>query len=242
MVSHQRPGLYAERTPARGLWNGRATGPLPLSGGEGANNAVLRAAPFSHNFAPFLDNRADCPPGERFKALAGVERPANTFIASARKAGATDAELDFYGYSAGLPGGLYAFVSPDGIHWKRVGDQPVIAVPEGKAFDSQNVSFWSEAEGQYVAYVRTWRNPHTGGDGISSGLRTISRTTSPDFKKWSELVAMEPNLPGEHLYTSQTHPYFRAPHLYISTPTRYMPDRGSSTDILFMTTRAGSTS
>ncbi len=154
----------------------------------------------------------------------------------------TDAELDFYGYSAGLPGGLYAFVSPDGIHWKRVGDQPVIAVPEGKAFDSQNVSFWSEAEGQYVAYVRTWRNPHTGGDGISSGLRTISRTTSPDFKKWSELVAMEPNLPGEHLYTSQTHPYFRAPHLYISTPTRYMPDRGSSTDILFMTTRAGSTS
>ncbi|NQT14661.1 MAG: hypothetical protein HQ582_18030, partial [Planctomycetes bacterium] len=44
-------------------------------------------------------------------------------------------------------------------------------------------------------------------------------------------------LPGEHLYTSGTHPYFRAPHIYIALATRFLPDRGSSTDIMFMTSR-----
>jgi hypothetical protein len=48
---------------------------------------------------------------------------------------------------------------------------------------------------------------------------------------------MQPNFPGEHLYTSLTHPYFRAPHIYIATPTRFHPERGESTDILFMTAR-----
>jgi hypothetical protein len=81
-------------------------------------------------------------------------------------------------------------------------------------------------------------------------LRTISRTTSPDFKHWSAPLAMDPNLPGEHLYTSQTHPYFRAPHIYIALPSRYTAGKvGSgkthamlgSTDILLMTAHAGAT-
>jgi len=29
--------------------------------------------------------------------------------------------------------------------------------------------------------------------------------------------------PLEHLYTSQTHPYFRAPHIYIAFPRRFLP-------------------
>ncbi|MCA9170248.1 MAG: hypothetical protein KDB23_21370, partial [Planctomycetales bacterium] len=49
-----------------------------------------------------------------------------------------------------------------------------------------------------------------------------------------------PNFPGEHLYTSLTHPYFRAPHIYIAMPTRFHPDRGESTDIMFMTARGSS--
>jgi hypothetical protein len=68
-------------------------------------------------------------------------------------------------------------------------------------------------------------------------LRTITRTTSHDYVSWSEPVALKPNVPGEHLYTSQTHPYFRAPHIYIALPTRFHPTRGQSTDILFMTAR-----
>ena len=54
---------------------------------------------------------------------------------------------------------------------------------------------------------------------------------------WSEPVPLKPNFPGEHIYTTLTHPYFRAPHIYIATPTRFHPERGESTDILFMTTR-----
>ncbi len=128
-------------------------------------------------------------------------------------------------------GGLYAYGSADGVHWQKMQDAPVLTSGDF-AFDSQNVAFWSEAEKCYVCYFRTWNTPH--GD-----LRTISKTTSQDFVHWNRPKAMVSNLPGEHLYTSQTHPYFRAPHLYIALPTRFAPLRGESTEILFMTSRSG---
>ncbi len=113
--------------------------------------------------------------------------------------------------------GLIAFASPDGLRWRRLQDAPVIT--EG-AFDSQNVPFWSEAEQQYVCYFRTFKRI---GD---QGYRWVSRTTSPDFLRWTPPVEMSfGDAPPEHLYTNQTHPYFRAPHLYISTAARFMPGR-----------------
>lgn len=109
--------------------------------------------------------------------------------------------------------GLHSFASADGINWRKLGDGPVIT--DG-AFDSQNVAFWSEHEKTYVCYFRTW----------SEGFRTISRTTSPDFTNWSEPVQMSfGDTAREHLYTNQTHPYFRAPHIYIAVPMRFMPNR-----------------
>ena len=36
--------------------------------------------------------------------------------------------------------------------------------------------------------------------------------------------------PPENLYTNQTQPYFRAPHIYIATPARFMPGRRVLTD------------
>jgi hypothetical protein len=36
--------------------------------------------------------------------------------------------------------------------------------------------------------------------------------------------------PPEHLYTNGTMPYFRAPHIYIATPMRFMPGRKVLTD------------
>lgn len=128
-------------------------------------------------------------------------------------------------------GGLYAWQSADGIRWEKIRAAPVL-FSWLFAFDSQNVAFWSVAENQYVCYFRTWLLP-------AGELRGISRATSPDFIHWSAPEPLRPNRPGEHLYTNQTQPYFRAPHIYLATPTRFMPDRGNSTDILFMTTRAG---
>jgi hypothetical protein len=72
---------------------------------------------------------------------------------------------------------------------------------------------------------------------LDGKLRSICRTTSKNFIDWTEPIAMRPNLPNEHLYTSLTHPYFRAPHVYIATPTRFFPNQGDRTDILFMSAR-----
>lgn len=145
--------------------------------------------------------------------------------------------------------GLAAFVSADGFHWRKLREEPVIT--DGK-FDSQNVAFWSETEATYVSYFRTW----SGGDW--AGFRTISRATSPDFINWSPTEAMSfGDAPMEHLYTNQTLPYFRAPHLYTAICARFMPGRrvvspeqgaalgdtarysGDCSDTVFMTSRGG---
>jgi hypothetical protein len=190
--------------------------------GSYSNNVVLHESPFCHNFSPFLDADPDKGRGRRFKALAGSHEK---------------------------KGGLFAFESEDGIHWTKMQDTPVITysppTPKDFAFDSQNVAFWSEAEDCYVCYYRTWKWRTPNGD-----LRSISRRTSADFLNWSGPVETNPNLPGEDIYTSQTHPYFRAPHIYIALPSRYVAGRVGeqkthamlgSTDILLMTSRAGST-
>lgn len=158
------------------------------------NNVILAGqAPFSHNFAPFLDTRAGVPADERYKALAGTSEK-----------------------------GLFGFVSADGLRWRKLRDTPLVT--KG-AFDSQNVAFWSEAEQSYALYLRTWTK------GEFSGFRTVSRCTSPDFLKWTEPNPMSfGDTPPEHLYTSQTHPYFRAPHLYVAIPMRFLPGRKVLTD------------
>ena len=145
--------------------------------------------------------------------------------------------------------GLIPYVSADGIHWQRLRPEPVIT--QG-AFDSQNVSFWSASEQRYVCYFRTWTS------GEYKGFRTVSRTTSQDFVNWTEPMEMTfGDTPREHLYTNQTHPYFRAPHIYIAIAARFMPGRQVLTeaqaralgvnpkyfkdcsDAVFMTSRGG---
>jgi hypothetical protein len=170
--------------------------------GQAATNIILaNAAPDAHNFSPALDRKPGVPDEQRYKALAGYHKT-----------------------------GLHAYVSPDGIHWKRLLDKPVITKEdagfvEGKGtgivFDSQNVVFWSDLESKYVCFYRSYKD----------GIRRISRVESSDFVTWAKPTLMEyrredgSSAPVEHLYTSQTHPYFRAPHIYVSTAARFMPGR-----------------
>lgn len=197
-------------------WTLPNLGLFEIAGSRNNNVVLANHRPFSHNFSPFKDVRPGVADRERYKALAGTRGS-----------------------------GLHAFISADGINWEKVGAGPVIPFPEGRlkfgGFDSQNVSFWSEAEQCYVAYCRTKDTP-------LGNLRSISRATSHDFRHWSELVPTHPNVAGEHLYTSNTQPYFRAPHLYIALPTRFLIGRigaesvkgnVGSTDVLFMAKRAG---
>ena len=119
--------------------------------------------------------------------------------------------------------GLVAYASPDGIRWQSLQQNPVIPraapFPFEWMFDSQNVAFWSESERKYVCYFRVY-----------SGVRRIARCESSDFLHWSDPVLMQYETNGqpsplEEIYTNQTTPYFRAPHVYLSFAARFVPGR-----------------
>jgi hypothetical protein len=177
----------------------------------------------THNFTPFIDDRPGVPDDERYKALGGGRYPPENW--GGWKAPDERQRLrEKYG-----PGGLKAFASADGLNWRLLKQEPVISEELG-SFDSQNAAFWSDAEQQYVCYFR-W---------FDQGRRAIRRSTSKNFLRWTKPVNMQANEPGEHLYTSCTHPYFRAPQIYLALPTRFQASQGAITDIVLMATRPGS--
>ncbi len=108
--------------------------------------------------------------------------------------------------------GLLAWHSADGLHWQQTRDEPVITAG---AFDSQNIAFWSPHENCYVCYLRVFVDR----------VRWIARSTSVDFLSWTVPEPIIADGPREHLYTNQTVPYVRAPHLYLATPARFWPGR-----------------
>ncbi|MBI1924410.1 hypothetical protein HYR99_09180, partial [Candidatus Poribacteria bacterium] len=134
-----------------------------------------------------------------------------------------------------VAGGLIALTSPDGLRWSQKGDKPIIT--DG-AFDSLNLAFWDAVKGQYVCYLRDFRN----------GVRTIRRATSPDFVHWTTPEWLDfGDTPPEHFYTNATTPYFRGPHIYLAFPKRFVPSRKAVpehpspgvSDAVFMTSRDG---
>jgi hypothetical protein len=172
----------------------------------------------SHNFAPLLDTNPNCRPEEKYKALGGIAHPGKNWLGEDVKAG------------------LYAFTSADGIHWKKLRNEPVIT--DG-AFDSLNIAFWDAPRNQYVCYSRTF----------TGGVRTAQSSTSPDFVTW---IKGRPNqykegVPLEHFYTTSTIPCPGAEHLFVAFPKRFIPDRKKVTrhndvgvsDAVFMSSRDG---
>lgn len=162
-----------------------------------------------HNFVPFKDPNPDCKPEARYKAIGGSKHE----------------------------GGLFAFQSPDAVHWSLISDKPVIT--DG-AFDSQNLAFWDARRGLYVDYHRQGR----------AGKRDIMTCTSADFLNWTKPKFLEyPDAPAEHLYVNQIQPYFRAPHIYLGFPKRFVPSRKSPighplpgvSDTILMSSRDGET-
>ncbi len=116
--------------------------------------------------------------------------------------------------------GLLGYVSGDGIHWEQMRQKAIVPRSLRNHFDSQNVMFWSEAEHCYVLYCRH----------MVGGRRSVARSTSKDFLSWTDPVLMTytdtgTTVPSQHLYTNQTHPYFRAPHIYVALPGRFQSGR-----------------
>ncbi len=165
--------------------------------GSKKNNIILEGLG-THNFAPFKDANPNCALEAQYKALAGIKSE----------------------------GGLFAFKSADGIHWSLMTDKPVIT---NGAFDSQNLAFWDPTLGKYRAYWRTFTAGVTEAkEWRPSGYRAIRTGTSDDFLNWGgEADLTYVDSPDEHLYTNQVGPYYRAPHMLIGFPTRYI-ERGWS--------------
>lgn len=144
-----------------------------------------------HDFSPFIDESPAATPEARYKAT---------------------------GAGASTGKGVWAYQSPDGIHWTPMADAPVF---DKGAFDSQNVSFWSIEEQQYVLYYRVFS-----GEGYS-GTRLVNRAVSKDYLHWTDEGTIvfpegEGPRPLAQFYVSQLKPYARAPHLYIGFPARYV--------------------
>ena len=179
-------------------------------------NNIVYRGVEAHNFAPFLDTNPDARAQEKFKAIGGLSSK------------------------------LYAFGSPDGIHWKKLQSEPIFT--QG-AFDSLNVVFWDTLTKQYRCYSRYWSK------GNYTGARAIQSCTSKDFIHWSDPVPNRyldaaGNEPApEHFYTSATTPCPGAPHHYLAFPMRFLPERkrpstikeSGASDAVFMSSRDGVT-
>ena len=144
-----------------------------------------------HDFSPFIDENPNAKPEARYKAT---------------------------GASMQTDKGVWAYQSPDGIHWTPMASAPVFT--KG-AFDSQNISFWSAKEQQYVLYYRIFSQPGF------TGTRLVNRAVSKDFIHWTDEGTVSfPEGEGPQAlaqyYVNQIKPYERAPHLYIGFPARYV--------------------
>ena len=204
---------YAE-SPDGADWTRPSLGIVDIEGSTD-NNAIIGAESpdVRHNFTPFIDTRPGVDPSERFKGFGGL-------FDHDRRAATTH--------------GLLLYGSADGIHWKLLQDEAVITQAHRGPLltdTSSNPTFWSEAEGRYVCYMRDWiGDPKRPGAkqarsaGHAGSIRWIGRTTSPDLLEWEPVVKMQYE-PAEHLYVSNVQPYFRAPHIYIALPARFMLGR-----------------
>lgn len=181
-------------------WTRPALGLFEFAGSKENNIVWTGAQPAyceAHSFTPFVDTRPDVPADERWKAVA---------LTYATPPGENDRRAV-----------LVAFASPDGLHWRRLQDAPILS--DGR-FDSQNTACWDSVAGSYVCYFRTSRD----------GKRAISRATSADFLHWSAPVPLDyGDAPLEHFYTNAIVRYPRAPQLLLGLPMRFVPpeERGS---------------
>jgi len=153
-----------------------------------------------------------------------------------------------------MPRQLYMFASPDAVHWRLLSEKAIMTsdsthYPPLNLLDSDNSLFWDAPSRRYFLYLRDeWLTPGTG-----ERVRGVRHATSPDLVNWSYpgWIQMHPSPPDE-FYTSGARPYFRAPHMYLAFPMRFLPHRNAPlppeyekqrgkgmSDTVFMSSRDG---
>ncbi|MBQ8611307.1 MAG: hypothetical protein IJ412_06315 [Oscillospiraceae bacterium] len=208
---HIRPGVMCCAESRDGVHFTRSTVNERSFDGLGENN--LLPTPDGVTLAVFRDTNPACPSEERYKALCG----------------------EF----AGKHDSLWLFVSPDGLHFEK--KHPLIA--DG-AFDSLNIVFWDDATQQYFLYYRGYHGEQTDGDRPLAWttppkietdedleiaahclglIRDIRVRTSKDLVHWSEPQRLQYGACDDlEMYTNNIQKYYRAPHMFIGFPMRYI--------------------
>lgn len=167
--------------------------------GSKANNII-----FSRAMAEALDARIGAP---------AVFKDSNPRVAP-------DARYKMF-LSSRHPLGMLPMKSSDGIHWLPLSNSPVIT--DG-AFDAMNLAFWDSERGEYRAFWRYFTAGVTQETKWEpAGVRAIRTAASKDLIHWENQSNLRyPGSPEEQLYENGIHPYYRAPHLLIGLPVRYV--------------------
>ncbi|MBN1623472.1 MAG: hypothetical protein JW903_03805 [Clostridia bacterium] len=183
------------------------------------NNIILKSVPECHNFTPFLDSNPETK--TKYKAVGGHERLDDTHAK------------------------LYGLCSDDGIHWKRLSDDPILT--DGM-FDSQNVVFYDNSINKYRCYYRYFDKEGKAGLKPYEGIRSIKSSLSSDMQDWEPGIENSYDVSYlEEFYTNATARCPGAEHFYMSFPKRFIADRKRDfytdspavSDAVFMTSRDG---
>lgn len=171
--------------------------------GSKENNIILdlTVAPYYDNFFVFKDTNPSCKAEEKYKAVSEYEHK------------------------------LYSYISADGIKFKRH-----MLITEEGSFDSLNTAMWDDEAKIYRCYFRSFHLPgdfegkdpydkkplEVDSEERNFRIRDIRYIESKDFKNWSGQKLLR--FTGEEipLYTNCITPYFRAPHILLGFPSRYV--------------------
>lgn len=152
------------------------------------------------NFMVFRDDNPACAPERRYKATAYANIP-------------TDGKDRW--------DTLQYYFSADGIHFTYGGQ-----ITDRGAFDTLNVAFWDKTRQKYFCYYRAFHKPGSTeitDELVEENIRDIRVISSDDFEHWSEPQLLDFGEAGDvPLYTNLVQPYYRAPHIYVGFPTRYI--------------------
>jgi len=173
-------------------WEKPALDIVPF-GAHHQTNIVFPPAPWGH--APgcvFRDTSRRCLPDERYKLACYLVPP-------------------------GGPPGTYVAASPDGLHWRLLGDGPAFRVS-----DTGNICFFDHRVGRYVGYVR-----------VADPMRKVGRIETAHPARWGQervvfsyddqdQAGLHPGLfSGMDCYNSAALKYPGARDVYLLFPTAY---------------------
>ena len=108
---------------------------------------------------------------------------------------------------------LWCFISSDAIHFKKAWE-----MTDAGAFDTLNTVLWDKYTNRYFAYIRDYHNKEN-----CKPVRDIRVMTSLDFHEWTTPELLDFMGRDDYpLYTNAVQKYYRADHIFIGFPSRYV--------------------